>query len=313
MPRTVLILINRDKREAADVLPHLRQVITRAGGTVAAEMDATDGPLRDAQGADFVIVLGGDGTLLSQARRVVHLKVPLLGINLGKLGFLAEFDMSTFAAQAGALLNDKPLTLQNRYLLAARVSRAGAGSARGAAGEAHPMLALNDAVVTAGYPFRMISMRLSIDGQPGPMVQGDGLIISTPVGSTAYNASAGGPIIAPDARALAVTPIAAHTLSFRPVVVSGDSVVELTMDRVNEPPAAAAPQGAPASSPREACAAGGTALLLDGREGARLHAGDRVMVRIHDEPVRFVRNPGGSFWTTLVNKMHWATEPRARG
>lgn len=307
MARTVLILVNRDKREAADVLPHVRQVIARAGGKVAAEMDATDGRLDDARGADFVIVLGGDGTLLSQARRVVHLKVPLLGINLGKLGFLAEYDMSTFAAQAGALLNDKPLTLQNRYLLAARVHRSLVDPRGDDADEADvgapPMLALNDAVVTAGYPFRMISMRLSIDGQPGPMVLGDGLIISTPVGSTAYNASAGGPIIAPDARALAVTPIAAHTLSFRPVVVSGDSVVELTMDRVNEP----------AAGGGDTCAAGGTALMLDGREGARLHAGDRVVVRIHDEPVRFVRNPGGSFWTTLVNKMHWATEPRTRG
>ncbi len=292
MPRRVLLLVNRDKPEVCAALASLRSVITRAGGVIAAELDAiADGPLDSAVGADLVVVLGGDGTLLSQARRVVHLGRPLLGINFGKLGFLAEFDLAAFTAQAASLMGEKPLVLQDRYLLAARVHRA----AGNRADEARPMLALNDAVIVAGPPFRMIAVRVSIDGHPGPTVQGDGLIVTTPVGSTAYNASAGGPIIAPEARALAITPIAAHTLSFRPVVVSGDSAIELTMERVN--------------APRPGAPEAGTSLVLDGRLATPLGAGDRVVVRVHDQPVRFVRNPSSSYWSTLITKMHWAAQP----
>ncbi|MGQ0626515.1 MAG: NAD(+)/NADH kinase, partial [Phycisphaerales bacterium] len=153
---------------------------------------------------------------------------------------------------------------------------------------------------TAGPPFRMINVGLTIDGQPGPNVAGDGLIISTPVGSTAYNAAAGGPILAQDVRALAITPIAAHSLSFRPVVVSGSSTIELLMRRVNDDPT-------DADGTR-----GGTSLIIDGQFATRLHQNDRIALKLHDQPVRFVRNPGGSYWATLINKMQWAATPRMR-
>ena len=314
MPRRVVFLVNRSKPDAVAAVPHLCRVVEGAGGAVLAVLNSDNGPLDPARArsTDLFVVLGGDGTFLSQAERVAGLGVPIVGVNFGKLGFLAEFDVEAFSAQASGLVGDRPLVLSDRYLLAARVRRAGADPRRDDDAGTPAMLALNDAVVTAGPPFRMISLSLSIDGAPGPMVLGDGLIVSTPVGSTAYNLSAGGPIIAPDVRALAVTPIAAHTLSFRPVVVSGDSTIELTMERVNTArPARAAGDDDDGASPR-ACATG-TALVLDGRQSVALHAGDRVRLRLHPHPIRLVRNARGSYWQTLISKMHWAAQPRLEG
>jgi NAD+ kinase len=163
-----------------------------------------------------------------------------------------------------------------------------------ATGQAKPRLsdtALNECVVTSGPPYRMIALSVSINGEAGPTFSGDGLIVSTPTGSTAYNVSAGGPIVSPDTDALVITPIAAHSLAFRPIVVAGSSDIEATMLRGN---------------------AGGTALVLDGHVVATLGEGDRVRVGREGPPIRFVRNPRGSYWTTLIEKLNWAIPPRLR-
>ncbi len=110
----------------------------------------------------------------------------------------------------------------------------GTRSAAAAPPHQSDMLALNDAVVTAGPPYRMIAMSVRIDGSQGPVIMGDGLIVSTPIGSTAYNASAGGPIVSPDVPAMILTPIAAHSLSFRPVVVAAGSTIEIAIDKAND-------------------------------------------------------------------------------
>lgn len=299
MGRSVLLLVNRAKPEVLAALDEVRKAIQAAGGRIAAEHDAADGTGRaavpDAAGAELIVVLGGDGTLMSQTRRCAGLNLPLLGVNLGKVGFLAEFDLEHLREHGTTLFGNGRLEIVERCMLAATVTRATGGTG-GNGGASAARLALNDAVVTAGPPFRMIGMSLSIDGKPGPEVSGDGLIISTPIGSTAYNISAGGPIVSPDVRALAVTPIAAHSLSFRPVVVSGDSTVEITLRRVND----------------DRASGGGTTLVLDGQSTARLHAGDRLTVRLDERPARFVRNPRVEYWSTLVSKMGWATGPRAR-
>jgi NAD+ kinase len=231
----------------------------------------------------------------------------MLGVNLGKLGFMAEFDVNSLREQAGELFGDKPLVLQDRPLL--DVSVHGKGGANGVSG-----LALNDAVITAGPPFRMISLSLSIDGAPGPSVMGDGLIIATPTGSTAYNVSAGGTIISPDVDAMAITPIAAHSLAFRPIVVGGASTVEATLNSVN---ADARLERLAASLPRAERAAvlvgAGTSLVLDGQSSVRLAREDVVRIRKHATPIRFVRNPQGSYWATLSEKLHWAAAPKLRG
>lgn len=297
MARRVLMLVNRSKTEICAQLGRVRSIVTSAGGEVVGERDAfPDGPvsLAETNGAQVVMILGGDGTILAQARRFAHLRLPLLGLNFGKLGMLAQFDINSLEAHAPAIFGSGEPALLTRRMIDVRVRRAGrpAGTEPESAGAA-----LNDAVITAGEPFRMIETILSIDGQRGPTAMGDGVVVSTPSGSTAYNASAGGPILAPDVDALVITPIAAQSLSFRPVVVRASSTVKLTMTRVNVTTDGSA----------------GTSLVLDGQVACRLGTGDEVIIAAHPEPVLFVRNPGENYWETLIQKMHWAARPRFRG
>lgn len=290
MSRRVLLLVNREKPDVVSSLDEVRRIINQAGSVVA-ELESSDEPiLQNEWNADMVVVLGGDGTLLSQSKRCLALGLPMLGVNLGKLGFMAEFDLPALRAQGEALFDGRPFAIQDRPTLEVTVIDEGTVRAVG--------LALNDAVVAAGPPFRMISLALSIDGHEGPSVSGDGLIISTPLGSTAYNVSAGGAIVSPDVDAMAITPIAAHSLAFRPIVVRGSSTIELEMLEVNEP---AMPGGM------------GTSLVLDGQPWMGLGVGYKVRVRTHGLPVRFVRNTHGNYWRTLIQKMHWAAPPRMRG
>jgi NAD+ kinase len=289
VPRSILLLVNQDKPDAIAAAGEVRPLIQRHA-RLASEQEAQLGPPLDStQGADLIVVLGGDGTLLSQSRRCAALGLPLLGVNLGKLGFLAEFDLPAFKDQAASILSDTPLPTRSVHMLRAQITSTGDPSPR------FSDTALNECVVTAGAPFRMISIGLSIDGQPGPTVGGDGIIVSTPTGSTAYNVSAGGPILAPDVEAMIITPIAAHSLSFRPIVVSAASTVELLLNQINEG------DGGP-----------GTTLVLDGQVGIPLRKGDRVRITRDPTPVRFVTNPRGGYWKTLIDKMQWAAPPRLR-
>jgi len=292
MPRAVLLLVNRDKPEAQDAVREVRALIQKHG-TLVAEDHATSGPLpHEAAGADMAIVLGGDGSLLGQTRRCLALagvtKPALLGINLGKLGFMAEFDLPSFRDQAVELLSGRPLSLREHPLIRVEVF-APSGEMR------FEGSAMNECVITAGPPFRLLELRLSIDGQPGPTVSGDGLIISTPLGSTAYNVSAGGPILTPGVDGVAITPIAAHSLSFRPIVVPLASVISATLVRVND------------EIPGH-----GTTLVLDGQIHHLLHDGESVRITRDAHSVAFVRNPVNEYWPTLISKLRWAEQPRMR-
>ena len=257
--RSVLLLVNREKPRVVNALDEVRALLQKHG-RIAGELAADNTPITeaDANGADLVMVLGGDGTLLAQARRCVDLKLPLVGVNLGTLGFLAEYDLPALRRQAQTLLGDAPLTLRERMLIRAEVfrdHRADSGEQSGAAGKhttAAPVfsgLAMNDAAVTAGAPFRMIEIAITIDGFPVPLLRGDGVIVSTPIGSTAYSVSAGGPIISPAVDSLTITPIAAHSLAFRPIVVEAQGTIELSMKQTNPPPSAS-PSASPPRFPQ---------------------------------------------------------------
>lgn len=289
MPRSVLLIVNTAKPEAVAAAAQVRRLVVTSGSKVAAELPADSSPLDPTlvRGVDFAVVLGGDGTLLSQARRFVGIGLPLLGVNFGKVGYMAEFDLDALGHHASSLFGSEELTIQDRPLLTVEVVRRGKTLPAG--------LALNDAVITAGPPFRMISLSVCIDGHPGPRIDGDGLIVSTPIGSTAYNVSAGGPIVALDVPAMVMTPIAAHSLSFRPVVVSLDATIELTVQRANTDPCGM-----------------GTTLVLDGQNASTLADGDLVRIRRNGKAARFIRNPDGSYWATLINKMRWAAQPKGR-
>jgi len=288
MPRAVVLITNRRKPKANAALDEVRGLIKQHGILVAELESKEENGLPDPERVDLVIALGGDGTILSASRRCLTLRAPLLGINTGKVGFMAGFELESFREHAEKLLGDEPLNIHPVTPLHGVVQ-----SATGT--PIHSAFALNEFVVSAGPPFRMITLDISVDGHPGPSVSGDGLIVSTPLGSTAYNVSAGGPILAPGVNAMIVTPIAAHSLSFRPIVIRSDSEVRIGISSVN------------------AIESSGTTLIIDGQTSHRLSEGDVLRVTAAKEQVQFVLDPSVSYWQTLLGKMHWASMPNASG
>ena len=288
MPRSVVLITNIHKPQAMAVLGEVRALIKKHGVLVAELQSDEDDGLPEPGSVDLVIALGGDGTILSAARKCLTLRAPLLGVNTGKVGFMAGYELDRFRECAADLLGEGELSVHPVTPLHGVVhGREGKPRFSG--------FALNEFVVSAGPPFRMITLDISVDEQPGPRVSGDGLIVSSPLGSTAYNVSAGGPIVAPGVNAMIVTPIAAHSLSFRPIVIRSDSMVRIRLNSANS------------------IESWGTTLIIDGQLDHRLVEGDVLRVSEAKERVEFVLDPIVSYWQTLLGKMHWATEPNAMG
>lgn len=231
--------------------------------------------------ADYAVVFGGDGTIISAARQLSQAKVPVIGINLGKLGFLAEFSVDEIKEYFEQIAAGNA-QIEKRMLLDCKVF--GAGQAK----EKFCSTAVNDVFITAGAPFRMIELKISVDGQSLADCFSDGLIVSTPTGSTAYNLSAGGPILSGKMEAMVVTPICPHSLSFRPVVINAGSKVEVVCVGVNE----------------------GTMVSIDGQNSSRLASGDAVKVQRQKCDFLVVNNPLRTQWDTLATKLRWAEKPK---
>jgi NAD+ kinase len=275
-----LLIVNREKPEAARTADAIRSMIARHAEV--AEIDAGDEALAPSVAFDVAVVVGGDGTLIAQTRRLLNHGKPIVGVNAGRLGFLAEFDAADLERHAALVFAARP-PLRERMLLSVEVEHAGGARESGTA--------INDAVVTAGSPHRMIEMALTVDDDDaGVDIVGDGVIIATPTGSTAYSASAGGPIVHPDVGGITITPICAQSLAFRPVVVPARETVALWMRRANE----------------------GTCVVLDGQRHIALGRGDTVRLRQHDRKALFVANPSNRYWDALRAKMKWAAPPSYR-
>lgn len=276
-PRALLIA-NAAKPEAAHAAQSLREAI--GAGVEFTETDASDEPPSPTLAFDVAVVVGGDGTLIGQTRRLVACGKPIVGVNAGRLGFLAEFDVADLVRHRALVFGANP-PLRRRMLLSVEVV-APDGTVR------EHGLAINDAVITAGAPHRMIEMALSVDDdQQGVDITGDGVILATPTGSTAYSASAGGPIVHPDVEGITITPICAQSLAFRPVVIGAHETIALALRRVNE----------------------GTCVILDGQRHLRVARGDTVRARRHDRRADFVANPSNRYWDALRAKMRWAAPP----
>ena len=288
MGRSALLVVNQRKPRAVEAADEIGSLITEHGRLIrrvdSDQLARFVGSEGGSEEPDLIIVLGGDGTILSASRACLEMGAPLLGINTGKVGFMAGYEPGSFRRDAAGLLGGGPLNINEHRTLTGTVED-DAGRVR------HEATAVNELVVTAGPPYRMITLDLRIDDQPGPTVSGDGLIVSTPLGSTAYNISAGGPIVAPGVDASIITPIAAHSLSFRPIVLHADEPIEIAVRSIN--------------SMEEA----GTTLLIDGQGHHRLSEGDTVRIRSGERTVRFVSDPAVSYWRTLLSKMHWASTP----
>jgi len=223
---------------------------------------------------DLVIVLGGDGTILRTARWLGYEQVPVLGFNLGTLGFLADFS----SAEAETVIDDIAaghFRLVDHLMFETEVLRDGVTIRR--------ELGLNETSILAGPPFSMIDICLFVDDEVATTYRSDGLIVSTPVGSTAYNLSAGGPIVRKDIDAFVFTPLNPHTLTNRTVVDSADRHYELLLPRPNE----------------------GSACVVDGSVVAGLEAADRVRIRRATPRFTLVETRSHGYYRTLRDKLQW--------
>jgi len=222
---------------------------------------------------DFIIVLGGDGTLLSVSRSVGDLGTPLLGVNLGGLGFLTATTLDEMLPAVEEFLEGR-MVVDERMMLAARVRRGGAVVA--------DFLALNDVVIMKSAMSRIIDFTVAVDGQAATAYRADGLIISTPTGSTAYSLSAGGPILFPTMDAVVITPICSHTLTNRPIVLPGTQRIEVTL-RANQE----------------------VMLTVDGQVGFGLHEDDVIEAQRAPARIRLLRFHHKHFFSVLRTKLKW--------
>ena len=223
---------------------------------------------------DLVIVLGGDGTLLATARAFRDSTVPVLPINLGGLGFLTSVKLDELYAILEEVLQGRN-RVSERSMLEAQITRAGKVMAR--------HRALNDAVLNKGALARIIDLDLVVNGEFVCSYKADGLIISTPTGSTAYSLAAGGPIVYPQVPAFVVTPICPHTLTNRPLVIPETSNIEITF------------------RPDDAQ----VYLTLDGQVGVELEPADRIAIAKSSNPLRLVRPARNTYFEILRNKLKW--------
>jgi NAD+ kinase len=284
--KRLAIIVNEQKKSAVAALERITAAIARQAQIVATLGTDHCSDLSKID-ADAILVLGGDGSLLSAARRLGGRPIPLLGVNFGRLGFLASFTPQQFDRHLDDFIAGK-LGVSHRLVIETSVLKSDAKTPRFAA------TALNDAVITAGHPFHMIELKISADSGDGEELEsegvryfGDGVIVSTASGSTAYNVSAGGPILSPTVSAFCITPICPHSISFRPVVISSQCIVRITASGVNE----------------------GTTLFCDGQESTKLAAGEMVVIRKSPNTVLLIENPDAGEWRNLAEKLNWAHGP----
>ena len=275
------IVANPRREGVAEILPQLAEYLTARGWRAAIDSQLLDLLALDADPvdwndptADLVITLGGDGTLLRAARRIAGRPIPIFGINMGGLGFLTATSAAGAWNGLDAVL-DGSAPRDRRMTLVAEILRAGQVVAR------HH--ALNEAVIHKGGSLRVIELRLSIGRDEIGSYLADGLILSTPTGATGYNLSADGPLVVPHLDLLVATPICAHTLAIRPIVLPADGPVEALL----------------------ASRGPGAFLVLDGQVEERLELGDRVRVRRGDHEIILVGLDTGSYFERLRGKLMW--------
>lgn len=220
-------------------------------------------------GADLIVVLGGDGTFLSIARRAVEAQVPVAGFNLGTLGFLTAMKKEGLAEGLGRILDGRA-AVSRRKLLQVDFRQ-------------ETYTALNDVVVNKGTIARIVKLLLAVDGDTMAEMKGDGVILATPTGSTAYSLAAGGPIVSPAVNGIVITPICPHSLTFRPLVVPDDAEVSVRL---------LTPQM-------------DTIVTIDGQTALPFQFEETLRVRVHPRPLLMLVAPGTNYYHLLYEKLNW--------
>lgn len=282
--KTIALIGRYKSRDVAVPLLFVARFLVNRGCAVLVEADTARESEVDSypivsyeeigQQADLAIVLGGDGSMLSAGRALAATGTPLLGINQGRLGFLTDIAFNCFTEKMARILEGEH-TIETRTLLEPTVSRQGE--------PVSTPLALNDVVVSKGSSGLLVEMIVHIDREFVYDLRADGLIISTPTGSTAYALSSDGPIIQPNVPGTALVPICPQTLSNRPITIPDTCVIDITLKRGHD-----------------------ARLHSDGQPQFDLVDGDRITLRRSEHQVRLVHPPGYSYYAMLREKLHWS-------
>ncbi len=279
--KQIIIFADQTKERVARAVADFKKWL---GGRCKVQLVDLGGPGEDIcyEGTDAAIVFGGDGAFLAAARLLGGCEIPVVGVNLGKLGFLVELAEDELRASLDDILSGKHKPVK-RLMLQAAIERE--------SGTDGPFLALNDVVLRHLLPTHMLTFSLLVDGEKATNYSGDGLIISTPVGSTAYALSAGGPILTPGLECLVATPICPHALANRSLVLRANSELRLAL-----------------LDPRQTAQ-----ITLDGREIAKVGPRDTVVVKAAPHPLYLIETGRRNFFQTLREKMHWGGHPNYGG
>ena len=278
-PLRLMILGNGTKSSVLVEADRLRRSIAETPGIDLVGVDLAAESDLSGLATDLALVLGGDGSVLHTARRMGNAPVPVLGVNLGRLGFLTELTPDEVIDHLPHLAGRRFEVEELMTLSCTLTPRSGV--------PARTFRGLNDVVLRAAPTFHLLEIGLSIDGEDVITSRGDGRIVATPVGSTAHSLSAGGPILPPNAQSFVVTPLCAHTLTQRPLVDGHHKVYELV--------------------PLAEDVA--TVLVIDGQVQVCVEAGDRITIRQGDPPFPIVRFADHSFYRTLRDKLGWGASP----
>ena len=279
--KKALIIINVTKDESMTLAKEIAAWLTKKG--VNHDFLSFDGFVdnTDFKGYDFVVSLGGDGTVLYAARNASKYGLPVFPVNLGEFGFIASVQPEDWQKELKTFLDGKAV-FEKRSMLKVTVLRGDK--------KVYSSLSLNDAVISAARGVSTIMLSVKRNDLPLCNLKADGLILSTPTGSTAYSAAAGGPILAPELEAFALTPLNSFSLSSRPVVLSPDSLLEVTIEK---------------------CRAKDISLTVDGQEPFSLKLGDTVFVNMNRKKAKLVAGSAEKFYNALRSKLNWSGVPHA--
>ena len=272
------IIANKQKDINLEITEQIRHHISRLGAVcnIYDQYDRDVSSIDIPEGTQCILVIGGDGTILAAARMLVGSNIPLLGINLGTLGFLADVNLADLSKTLDLLLQDQ-YQVENRIMLTAEVYKQGEKAAT--------YIALNDFNINRFGASRVIGLKLGINGSVIDRYRADGVIVCTPTGSTGYNLSAGGPIINPTCKNFVITPICPHSLTARSIVLAKEDIVTVEVEQIR-------------SNIKEEAI-----ISFDGREGLSLFPGDQVKIYKSQEVTPFIKATEVSFVQILKEKL----------